>query len=73
MPFSQNSIKPVLYICEAQLEFEAKILQKSLPNARVEVFKNAGHAIFVDDAEQFNKVLIEFSDSLIASSHKTNN
>ncbi len=65
--------KPVLYICEAQLEFEAKILQKSLPNARVEVFKNAGHAIFVDDAERFNKVLAEFSDSLIASSHKTNN
>ncbi len=62
--------KPVLYICEPQLEFEAKVLQNSLPNARVEVFKNAGHAIFVDDAEQFNKLLADFLDSLTASPEK---
>jgi non-heme chloroperoxidase len=56
--------KPVLYICEPQLESQGTLLQASLPKARVEVFKNAGHAMFVDDAEHFNKVLVEFVDSL---------
>ena len=58
--------KPVLYICEPQLESQGTLLQASLPKARVEVFKNAGHALFVDDAEHFNKVLGEFVDSLAA-------
>jgi microsomal epoxide hydrolase len=58
--------KPVLYICEPQLESQGTLLQASLPKARVEVFKNAGHALFVDDAELFNKVLGEFVDSLAA-------
>jgi non-heme chloroperoxidase len=58
--------KPVLYMCEPRLESQGTLLQASLPKARVEVFKNAGHAMFVDDAEHFNKVLAEFVDSLAA-------
>jgi non-heme chloroperoxidase len=59
--------KPVLYICEAQLESQGKLLQNSIPKARVEVFNNAGHALFVDDAEHFDSVLAEFMDSLNAT------
>jgi len=39
----------------------------------VEIFKNAGHALFVDDAEHFDKVLAEFVDSLTAPIDKTTN
>ena len=56
--------KPVLYLCEPQLEWQAKALQAVMPKARVEVFKNAGHALFVDDSEHFNQVLAGFVDSL---------
>jgi non-heme chloroperoxidase len=63
--------KPILYICEPQLESQGKLLQSSIPKARVEVFKNAGHALFVDDAEHFDSVLAEFMDSLTASPEKT--
>jgi non-heme chloroperoxidase len=56
--------KPVLYICEPRLEGQAKALEAVMPQARVEVFKNAGHALFVDDSEHFNQVLAAFADSL---------
>jgi len=32
-----------------------------LPSARVEVFEDAGHALFVDDAARFNALLTEFA------------
>jgi non-heme chloroperoxidase len=63
--------KPVLYICEPQMESQGKGLQALLPKARVEVFKNAGHAMFVDDPEHFNQVLAGFVGSLPASPPKT--
>ena len=59
--------KPVLYICQPQLEAQGQLVQKSIPNARVEVFKSSGHALFVDEAEHFNKVLAEFVSSLPAA------
>jgi hypothetical protein len=40
---------------------------------KVEVFKNAGHAMFVDDAGRFNEVLAEFADSISILSDKTTN
>jgi non-heme chloroperoxidase len=56
--------RPVLYICEARLEFESKLLRAKLPSARVEVFESAGHALFVDDPVRFNRVVGEFVESL---------
>jgi non-heme chloroperoxidase len=55
--------KSVLYIYEPQLESQAKLIQSKLPSARVEVFK-AGHAMFVDDPEHFNKLVADFINSL---------
>jgi len=62
--------KPVLYVCEEQLESQGKVLQASAPKARVEVFKGAGHALFVDQAAHFNQVVPEFVDSLAAGDLK---
>jgi non-heme chloroperoxidase len=56
--------RPVLYICERQLEFEGQLVRSKLPSARVEVFPNAGHALFVDDPEHFNRVVGEFVESV---------
>lgn len=55
--------KPTLYIYEPNLESQAKLIQSKLPTVRVEVFK-AGHAMFVDDPEHFNKVVANFINSL---------
>jgi microsomal epoxide hydrolase len=72
-PILARMDKPVLYICEPQLESQGKLLQAILPKARVEVFNGMGHALFVDDAEHFNKVVTEFVDSLPPPAEKTAN
>jgi non-heme chloroperoxidase len=58
--------KPLLYVCEPQLEGQGKLVQQKLPQARVEVFKDAGHALFVDEPERFNKLLADFVASTAA-------
>jgi non-heme chloroperoxidase len=63
--------KPVVYIYESQLEAQAKLIQSKLPSARVEVFK-AGHAMFVDDPDHFNKVVADFINSLPPSTNQSN-
>jgi non-heme chloroperoxidase len=63
-PIVQKLDRPVLYICEPPLEAQGKLLQQILPAGRVEVFKDSGHAIFVDQAEKFNKVVSDFIASL---------
>jgi pimeloyl-ACP methyl ester carboxylesterase len=37
------------------------MLKQKLPSARVEVFEDAGHALFVDDAARFNALIAEFA------------
>lgn len=39
-------------------------MQHSMPNCRLEIFKSAGHALFVDQAEQFNRSLTLFLEDL---------
>jgi len=39
-------------------------MQKSIPGARFELFEDAGHALFVDDADRFNNLLDEFLTGL---------
>lgn len=39
-------------------------MQQSVKGSRLEVFEGAGHALFVDDADQFNSVLANFLSSL---------
>jgi non-heme chloroperoxidase len=52
--------KPVLFAYEPQLAATAQIVRAKAPSARIENFDDAGHALFVDDAERFNKLIDEF-------------
>lgn len=39
-------------------------MQEKIAGSRLEIFKNVGHALFVDDAEHFNAILEEFLKTL---------
>jgi len=56
--------KPLLYIVTPQFEGQAQNLKKNRPETRIEIFRNAGHALFVDQPEQFNALIEEFAASL---------
>jgi non-heme chloroperoxidase len=57
--------KPTLIACANKgLLPQFQEMQKSIPGARLEFFDDAGHALFVDDADRFNTVLNEFLKSL---------
>ncbi len=59
--------RPVLIACETPLKSMAADLIKSmLPSTRVELFDDAGHALFVDDADRFNALLEDFLQHLPA-------
>jgi microsomal epoxide hydrolase len=59
-PVLAKITKPVLYVNEPQLAAQAQMLKAKFPSVRVETFEDAGHALFVDDAEPFNRLLDEF-------------
>lgn len=52
--------RPLLYAVSARFSGQAGNLKKNRPNAWVKVFENAGHALFVDEAEAFNLLLEDF-------------
>ncbi len=57
--------RPVLITCESAIKGPAADLIKSMvPSTRVELFDNAGHALFVDDSTRFNTVLEDFLQNL---------
>jgi len=56
--------KPLLYVVTPQFEEQARNLKKNRPATRIEVFTNAGHALFVDEPERFNRVIEAFAKSL---------
>ena len=59
--------RPILITCQAAMKsFAADLIVSSMPTTRVEVFEDAGHALFVDDAERFNSVLEDFLKHLPA-------
>jgi len=57
--------KPVLYVyASPMLKPQAALVKEQIPGATVEAFEDAGHALFVDEAERFNAVLEKFLKSL---------
>src|SRR5437660_6190388 len=53
--------RPVLVMCQAQMKgMAADPIVSAIPAARVELFEDAGHALFVDDAGRFNALLGDF-------------
>jgi microsomal epoxide hydrolase len=52
--------KPLLYIVTPQFEGQAKNIKKNRPATRIEIFRDAGHALFADEPEKFNQLIEEF-------------
>ena len=50
--------RPVLVLCQAALKAMAgDPVAAAIPTARAEAFEDAGHALFVDDADRFSATL----------------
>ena len=58
--------KPVLYAITKQNESQADMLKRKLLSARVELFPEAGHVLFADEAERFNATLEGFARACFA-------
>jgi non-heme chloroperoxidase len=56
--------KPLLYVAEPAMREQARMVRERLPSARIELFENAGHALFVDEPDRFNALLDGFVSSL---------
>jgi non-heme chloroperoxidase len=56
--------KPLLYVVTPQFEKQAQNLKKNRPGTQIEVFKTAGHALFVDEPQRFNDLILRFAESL---------
>ena len=51
---------PVLGVMTENNRAAAELIRSSVPGAQAEVFEDAGHCLFVDDADRFNTVLENF-------------
>ncbi len=49
--------RPLAYLVTPRFREQSEHLLEARPASRVEVFENAGHALFVDEADRFNAVL----------------
>ena len=58
--------KPLLYAVTLQFEEQARNLEKNRRGTRIEIFSEAGHALFVDEPQQFNTLLLDFASSVIS-------
>ncbi len=58
--------KPLLYVVSAQFAEQAQTLQQHRPATQVAIFEDAGHALFVDEAERFNALLEQFVNETTA-------
>jgi non-heme chloroperoxidase len=56
--------KPLLYAVTPQFEMQAEHLKKNRPATRIAIFRGAGHAMFVDEPDRFNALLLDFAESL---------
>jgi microsomal epoxide hydrolase len=56
--------KPVLYAVTPRFAEQAKNLKKTRADVTIEIFNDAGHALFADQPQRFNEVLEDFLRSL---------
>ena len=56
--------KPLLYAVTPQFSAQAENLKKNRPETRIEHFRRAGHALFVDEPDRFNKLILDFARGL---------
>ena len=58
--FTKLAQTPVLYLVTQPLIKQIDGLRPALPQLQSEVFQDAGHALFVDEAERFNQLVQKF-------------
>lgn len=57
--------KPTLVVvAESPFVEQYREMQKKIPSSRMEVFAGAGHALFVDQADRFNRLIEDFDKGL---------
>ncbi len=56
--------KPLLYVVTPQFEAQARNLEKNRPGTQIEIFQDAGHALFVDEPQRFNELMVQFAARL---------
>lgn len=56
--------KPLLYVVTPQYSEQAQNLRKNRPGTQIEIFTDAGHALFKDEPERFNNLIMGFAQSL---------
>jgi microsomal epoxide hydrolase len=56
--------KPILYLVTPKLGDQAKNLTQKHPHATAKIFEHSGHALFWDEADQFNWALHDFTKRL---------
>jgi non-heme chloroperoxidase len=56
--------KPLLYVVTPQFAEQAENLKTNRPDTRIEIFTEAGHALFADEPERFNALMLEFAASV---------
>lgn len=56
--------KALLYAVTPQYETQAGNLKKSRPATQIEIFRKAGHALFVDEPQRFNALIETFAKRL---------
>lgn len=59
-PVLKKLDRPLLYVVTPHLKEQAAMVRQELPSARVEMYEQAGHALFVDEAVRFNSLMEEF-------------
>ena len=51
---------PLMYVAIEEKRAQAEVVRKHAPKTRIEFIERAGHALFVDQPEQFNAILADF-------------
>ncbi|UCF76689.1 MAG: alpha/beta hydrolase [Betaproteobacteria bacterium] len=59
--------KPLLYVVTEQFAAQARSLLQNRPGTRIAVFEAAGHALFVDEPDRFNQLLVDFFEEMAAA------
>lgn len=61
---SKLNNKPVMFVYNPNMQKTADLLKSKIPGVRLEMFSDTGHALFVDDAPKFNKLIDDFVSAL---------
>jgi non-heme chloroperoxidase len=61
---SKLSNKPVMFVYNPNMQTTADLLKLKVPDVRLEPFSDTGHALFVDNAPRFNRIVDDFVTAL---------